>query len=118
VWDRLAAASPPGPPAASTPADDGRARQQAAEALREWHAAMSPPGLPAAPTPADDGRARQQAAEALAEWQAAMTDEGSLGDMLSAGQQMAEFIVGWLDAGGMPPGVDNPGYFGPGAPTA
>ena len=111
VWDRLAAASPPGPPGVPAPADDGLARQQAAEALRdrrqqvaealrEWHAAMSPPGPPAAPTPADDGLARQQAAEALAEWQAAMTDEGSLGDMLSAGQQMAEFIVGWLDAGG------------------
>jgi hypothetical protein len=97
VWDRLAAASPPGPPAAPTPADDGLARQQAAEALREWHAAMSPPGPPA---PADDGLARQQAAEALAERQAAMTDEGSLGDMLSAGEQMAEFIAGWLDAGG------------------
>jgi hypothetical protein len=68
VWDRLAVASPPGPPAA--------------------------------PAPADDGLARQQAAEALAEWQAAMTDEGSLGDMLSAGEQMAEFIAGWLDAGG------------------
>ena len=81
-------------------------------------AAASPPGPPAAPTPADDGLARQQAAEALAEWQVAMTDEGSLGDMLSAGQQVTEFIVGWLDAGGMPPGVDNPGYFGLGGPTA
>lgn len=81
-------------------------------------AAASPPGPAAVPAPADDALARQQATEALAEWQAAMTDEGSLGDMLSAGQQMAEFIVGWLDAGGMPPGVDNPGYFGLGGPTA
>ena len=104
------------PACRAAPADDGLARrQQVAEALREWHAAMSPHGPPA---PADDGLARQQAAEALAGWQASMTDEGSLSDMLSAGQQMAEFIADWLDAGGMPPGVDNPGYFGLGGPTA
>jgi hypothetical protein len=72
----------------------------------------------AVPGPADDELSRQQAAEALAEWQEAMTDEGSLGDMLAAGQQMAEFIAGWLDAAGMPEGVDNPGYFGLGGPTS
>jgi hypothetical protein len=72
----------------------------------------------AVPGPADDELSRQQAAEALAEWQAAMTGEGSLGDMLAAGQQTAEFIADYLDAAGMPEGVDNPGYFGLGGPGA
>lgn len=75
--------------------------------------------MPRQPTaPPDEELSRQQAAEALAEWQAAMADEGALGDMLAAGQQMAEFIADWLDAAGMPEGVDNPGYFGLGGPTS
>jgi hypothetical protein len=92
VWDDLASAAVSAPVAAPDPAPDL--------------------------TPADDELSRQQAAEALTEWHAAMTDEGSLGDMLSAGQQMAEFIADWLDASRMPEGVDNPGYFGLGGPTA
>lgn len=90
-------------PGAGTGSDvwDTLARRAGAQ---RWAAAV--PRQPAAPP--DDELSRQQAAEALAEWQAAMADEGALGDMLAAGQQMAEFIAGWLDAAGMPEGVDNP----------